>query len=77
MVHDPAVPFVVDAARLGTGVVVDFQRQSGNHHTGKGEQNDHVAHKISCLVIVTCEDLPGLFGQRREADRLPSQPCVM
>ena len=73
MVHDTAVPLVIDAARLGTGVVVDFQRQPGNHHSGKGEQNDHVAHKISCLVIVTCEG-PAKTWPSREADQLPSQP---
>ncbi len=57
MVHDPAIPFVVDAARLGTGIIMYFQRQPGNHHASEGEQNDYVAHNISRLVIVTWQDL--------------------
>src|SRR5271157_3327575 len=76
VVHDAAVPLIIDTARLGTGIVVDFQRQPGNHHSGKGEQDDQVAHEISCPEIVTCKG-PANPSQRLAANGPANGPAAI
>ena len=44
MVHDPAIPFLVDRARLRIFAIMYVQRQRGNHHANHRQHSNQVSH---------------------------------
>jgi hypothetical protein len=73
VIHDSAIPTVIDAARRRLGVVVLAERHSRNHNTGEAQDDDEDSeNSLQSLslsdflfgrVIDSCQSVSFFFGQ--------------